>query len=195
MALMDTYQRAQDSLAAVLEAVPGDRWDTPSACSEWTVRDVAGHLVWGQLQLRAWATGEPDPSPAGAPGTPDPATMTGDDPVATWQAARAACDPVLTEQALARTTTITGMGEVPVAAVVALLVTDITTHAWDIAHGLGMPLELDRELVAFSFDWARANMVRQPGFFGPELTPPADADEQTRLLAYLGRAAWQPAPA
>jgi hypothetical protein len=34
-----------------------------------------------------------------------------------------------------------------------------------------------------------------PGFFGPELTPPPDADEQTRWLAYLGRAAWQPVAA
>ncbi len=27
------------------------------------------------------------------------------------------------------------------------------------------------------------------GFFGPELTPPTDVDEQTRMLAFLGRAA------
>jgi uncharacterized protein (TIGR03086 family) len=191
MALMDTYRRAQDQVASVLEAVPADRWATPSACTEWTVGDVAGHLVWGQQQLRAWATGEPDPSPAGAPGAPHPATMAGQDPLAAWRAARAECEPTLTDDALARTTTITGMGEVPVAAVVALLVTDTTTHAWDIAAGLAMPLSLAQDLVTFSFDWARANTVRQPGFFGPELTPPAGADEQTRMLAYLGRAAWQ----
>lgn len=188
-ALMDTYRLAKDDLAAVLAAVPPDRWDAPSACAEWTVRDVAGHLVWGQHQLRAWATGGPDPAPTGAPGMPNPATMAGDDPFATWQAARAACDPTLTDAALARTTTITGMGEVPVAAVVALLVTDVTTHTWDVADGLDMPIKLDPGLVAFAFEWARANVVRRPGFFGPELSPPAGADEQTRLLAYLGRAA------
>lgn len=31
--------------------------------------------------------------------------------------------------------------------------------------------------------------------FEPELTVPAEADEQTRMLAFLGRAAWQPVPA
>jgi uncharacterized protein (TIGR03086 family) len=188
MALMDTYRRAQDELTAVLDAVPADRWTTPSACTEWTVGDVAGHLIWGQHQLRAWATGSPDPAGDGAPGSANPATLTGQDPAATWRAARAECSAVLTPDALARTTTITGMGEVPVAAVVALLVTDTTAHAWDIAHGLGMPLSLAPELVTFAHDWAHTNVVRRPGFFGPELTPPDDADEQTRMLAFLGRA-------
>jgi hypothetical protein len=31
--------------------------------------------------------------------------------------------------------------------------------------------------------------MRGPGAFGPELTPPPGADEQTKLLAFLGREA------
>jgi hypothetical protein len=31
--------------------------------------------------------------------------------------------------------------------------------------------------------------IRQPGVFGPKLAPPADADEQTQLLYFLGRQA------
>jgi hypothetical protein len=31
--------------------------------------------------------------------------------------------------------------------------------------------------------------MRGPGAFGPELEAPEDADEQTRLLAFLGRRA------
>lgn len=191
---MATYRLAQDGLDAVLAAVPSDRWDTPSACAEWTVRDVAGHLIWGQHQMRAWATGEEYAQGAGAPGAPHPAEMAGDDPVATWRAARAASVPTLTDEALARMTTIPGLGEVPLIAVLNLLTTDTTTHSWDIAHGIGMDLHLQQALVTQAFDWARANMVRRPGFFGPELTPPDAADEQTRMLAYLGRAAWQPVP-
>ena len=192
---MATYLLAQDGLDAVLAAVPADRWDTPSACAEWTVRDVAGHLIWGQHQMRAWATGEEYTQTAGAPGSPHPAEMAGDDPVATWRAARAASVPTLTDAALGSTTTIPGMGEVPLVAVLNLLITDTTTHSWDIAHGVGMALELQPVLVTHAFDWARANVVRRPGFFGPELTAPDAADEQTRMLAYLGRAAWQPVPA
>jgi uncharacterized protein (TIGR03086 family) len=118
--------------------------------------------------------------------------MAGDDPVATWCAARAASVATLTDDALDRRITLIGLGEVPLAAVVPLMITDQVTHTWDIGHPLGLDVRLDPALVSVSFEWARANVVRRPGFFGPELTPPADADEQTRMLAYLGRAAWQP---
>lgn len=195
MDTMEQYRLAQDGFDAMLATVPADRWDRPSACADWTVRDVAGHVIWGQHQIRAWATGAADPDHAGAPGAPHPAVMAGDDPLATWRAARAEALPVLTEEALTRTTSITGLGEVSLAELLTLLVTDTVAHTWDIGHAFGTPVELDPRLVAVAFDWARANMVRRPGYFGPELTPPADADEQTRMLAFLGRAAWQPVPA
>jgi uncharacterized protein (TIGR03086 family) len=195
MDTMESYRRAQDGFDAVLAAVPADQWDVPSACAEWTVRDVAGHVIWGQHQMRAWATGADYTERAGAPGSPHPAVLAGVDPVAAWRTARAATLAALTEEALARTTSIVGIGDVPLAAVVTLLITDHVAHAWDIGHALGMDVRLDPALVPIAFDWARANAVRRPGFFGPELTAPADADEQTRMLAYLGRAAWQPVPA
>jgi uncharacterized protein (TIGR03086 family) len=186
---MEQYRLAQDGFDEVVAAVPADRWDAPSACAEWTVRDVAGHVVWGQHQMRAWATGGEDPERTGAPGAPHPGVLAGPDPVATWRAARALSVPALTPEALARPTSITGIGEVPLAAVVPLLLTDTVVHTWDIGHALGMDVELGPELVGLAFDWGRAHVVRRPGFFGPELVPPADADEQTRMLAYLGRAA------
>lgn len=166
-----------------------DDWDTLSTCPGWTVRDVAGHLVWGQLQLAAWASGGADPSPAGAPGTPNPAVIAGDDPVAAWKLARAAVDAVLTEEALTRLVSLPGMGDVPVAGIMSLLVCDMTTHTWDIGHALGYPVRLPAPLVKASHEWALAHLVRRPGFFGPELTPSPDADDQTRMLAFLGRAA------
>ncbi|HEX2133476.1 MAG TPA: TIGR03086 family metal-binding protein [Actinophytocola sp.] len=195
MELLEQYRLAQDGFDAVVAAVPADRWDAPSACAEWTVRDVVGHVIWGQHQLRAWATGSADPEPTGAPGSSCPGVLAGTDPVATWRDARARSVPALTPAALARITSITGIGEVPVSMVVTLLLTDTVAHTWDVGHALGARVELDPVLVGVAFDWARANMVRAPGYFGPELTPPTDADEQTRMLAYLGRAAWQPVSA
>jgi hypothetical protein len=35
----------------------------------------------------------------------------------------------------------------------------------------------------------RQQIIRRPGGIGPELTAPPGADEQTRFLAFLGRAA------
>ena len=195
MTTMDTYRRAQDTFDTVLAAVPGDRWDTPSRCTEWTVRDVAGHVIWGQEQLRHWATGQDYPVDTGAPGAPHPAEMAGDNPVATWRTARERSVATLTDEALGRMISLPGLGEIPVQAMVVAFATDQLAHAWDIGHALGITVRLDPELVAGSFAWARQRILRAPGFFGPELTPPADADEQTRWLAFLGRAAWQPVTA
>jgi uncharacterized protein (TIGR03086 family) len=189
---MAAYRRALDGVEAMLAAVPAERWAAPSACTDWTIRDVAGHLVWGQLQLRAWAIGEPPVTAAGAPGSPHPGALTGDDPVATWRAARTESSTSLTPEALGRTTTIVGLGEVPLPAVLTLLTTDLVVHTWDIGHGLGADVRLEPDLVTSAFEWGRAHVVRRPGFFGPELTAPVDADEQTRMLAYLGRAPWVP---
>lgn len=36
-----SYQRLADAFAEV----PADRWDTPTPCEGWTVRDIAGHMV------------------------------------------------------------------------------------------------------------------------------------------------------
>ncbi|MGW5715350.1 TIGR03086 family metal-binding protein [Amycolatopsis sp. NPDC003865] len=182
MDTMDLYRRAQDGFDAVLAAVRDDRWDAPSACAGWSVRDVAGHVVWGQRQLRAWASGEDYGETAGAPGAPHPAVLAGTDPVATW---RAASVRTLTEAELGRKVSLPGLGEVPVAGIVPLLITDLVAHSWDIDQDV----HLAPELVAVAFGWARANVVRRPGFFGPELEPPAGAGEQTRMLAFLGRRA------
>lgn len=187
MDVMEDYRRAQDGFDAVLAAVPAERWDQPSRCESWSVRDVAGHVVWGQRQLRAWATGQPYDTRAGAPGAPHPGTMAGEDPVTTWHEARAEARKTLTVESLRRKLTLPGIGETTVEAVVTLLVTDHLAHTWDIEHALGLGIKLDEELIPGSFAWARKNIVRVPGFFGPERVAKKD-DEQSRWLAYLGRA-------
>src|SRR2546429_7574889 len=102
MTTMESYRRAQDCFDAVLAAVSRDRWDTPARCAEWTVRDVAGQVIWGQEQMRHWATGKDYPVSTGAPGAPHPAEMAGDDPVAPWRAAREQSVAALTDDALRR---------------------------------------------------------------------------------------------
>ena len=195
MDTMESYRRAQDTLDEVLGAVPAQMWERPSACAEWTVRDVAGHVIWGQRQLLAWATGAEYTDRTGSPGASHPAPLAAADPVGRWRTARAEALAKLDAETLARTTEIPGLGEIPIAGVVTLLTTDAMAHAWDIAHACGIDVRLDAELIPDSLAWARQNAVRRPGLFGPELTPPPDADEQTKLLAFLGRASWQPVPA
>ncbi|MBM7785757.1 maleylpyruvate isomerase family mycothiol-dependent enzyme [Tenggerimyces flavus] len=188
MELLEEYRRAQAGFDAVLAAVPGDCWDEPSRCEAWSVRDVAGHVTWGQRQLQAWATGQVNEDQAGAPGAPHPGALAGADPLATWREARAAAWETLNADSLRRELTLSNLGETTVEAMVTVLVTDHLAHTWDIEHALGLGIKLDEELIPGSLAWARENIVRAPAFFGPERTP-SHHDEQSRWLAFLGRAA------
>lgn len=181
------YERAQNGFDAVLGEVGADQWDRPSTCAGWTVRDVAGHVIWGQRQVRAWALDEDYQSPTGFPGSVRPGELAGDDPVATFREARAKADELLTADVLGRMLSLPGLGNIPVIGVLELLVTDFLGHTWDIGHTVGLDVRLDPELLPGSLEWSHQHVVRQPGFFGPEVEVADDADEQTKLLAFLGR--------
>jgi uncharacterized protein (TIGR03086 family) len=188
----DRYRRAQDGFDAIVAAVPADRWDRPSHCTEWTNRDVLGHVVWGQELVRHAAAGQRYESRVGAPGAPHPAELVPGDPLAAWRSVRAAIAPMLTDIVLAREVEL-ALGRIPLAGFLDLLVTDLLAHTWDIGAAVGLPVRLDPELLPGALAWSREHEFRAPGGIGPELPVPPQADPQTRFLAFLGRDATAPA--
>lgn len=114
--------------------------------------------------------------------------MTGADPLETFRRARLTAEEALNAEALDRLARLPRLGEQPLTAIIPLLITDHLAHAWDIGHALRLDLRLDADLLEDSFAWARTNILRAPALFGPELGPASDANQQTRWLAYLGRA-------
>jgi hypothetical protein len=125
--------------------------------------------------------------------------MASGDPLEIWRTARADSVKTLTDEAIGRKVTIHGAGPTPMTVPLAAMITvwwnDQLIHTWDIGYGLGIDVRFDPELVIASSEWAHENVLRRPGFFGPELTPPSGADKQARLLAFLGRAPWKPVAA
>ncbi|MGH7910366.1 MAG: TIGR03086 family metal-binding protein [Candidatus Dormibacteraceae bacterium] len=186
-----SYRRCVEELDKALSAVSPAGWEMPTPCDGWSIRDIAGHVVWGQEQLRCWVRGDDYQGLPGGPGTAQPATIAGGAPLPRWRAARANTDQVLRDARLDQTIPLPGLGERPLTVMLEILANDALIHAWDVHHAAGDDTRLPADLVAASHLWARDNLVRMPGFFGPELTAPAGADEQTRWLAYLGRASWQ----
>ena len=67
---------------------------------------------------------------------------------------------------------------------------DVLVHTWDLARATGLdesldPAEVHRQLVAMeAFD---DSVLRDSGHYGPRVEVAADADEQTRLIAFTGR--------
>jgi len=181
---LDKYRRALDGVDAVIRAVPADKWEAASPCAEWRAVDVLGHLIWGQRMLQAWATGggsPPQPSP--------PGTLAGADPAAAWAVTRDTTLAALTPEVLDRTVATRNVGQIRLAQFVETNVIDLLAHAWDLARATGQDVRLDPELVRERHAWARANeaAIRQPDGVSTARPAPPDADEQTALMAFLGR--------
>jgi uncharacterized protein (TIGR03086 family) len=176
----ERYRRLSRGFTDRVEAVPSERWADPSPCEGWTARDVVRHMV-ETSELFLGMVGLELPS----------APSVDDDPVAAWASARNAVQGTLDDPERASlsyegrfgpTTFEQGVGR--------FVCADLVVHTWDLARATGLDERLDPDDVhELLVDMEPMDeIMRESGAFGPKLEPPEGADEQTRLLAFLGRA-------
>ena len=177
----DRYRRLAGSVTATIEQVPPDKWDAQSPCEEWTALDVVRHLC--QVPAIFFGLiGEP------APEVP----VVEDGPLAAWTAARDATQAALDDPSIATREYdgFTGPSTFE-KGVDQFICTDLIVHRWDLARATGLDERIDAQDLAD----VRAAMepmgdnLRSPRAFGPAIEVPAGADEQTKVLAFLGRRA------
>ncbi|CAN5135958.1 maleylpyruvate isomerase family mycothiol-dependent enzyme [soil metagenome] len=177
----DRFRSLAAGFAARVEAVPEDRWSDPSPCDEWTARDVVAHVVQGPGLFFGLVDRELPPGPSVV-----------DDPAAAWAAARDSLQAGLDDPAVAQLEFEGEMGQATFEmAINRFFCTDVLIHTWDLARATGLDERLDPEVVHDVLEGIRPmdEVLRASGAFGPKLDPPDGADEQTQLLAFLGRRA------
>ena len=66
---------------------------------------------------------------------------------------------------------------------------DVLLHTWDLARATGQDESLDADEVHRMFVGMEPfdDVLRSSGHYGPRVEVPADADEQTKLIAFTGR--------
>ncbi|HET8588187.1 MAG TPA: TIGR03086 family metal-binding protein [Nakamurella sp.] len=176
----DRFRRLAAGFTRIVGSVPADRWESPSPCAGWTARDVLRHVITSQRDFvgRAGLT------------IPDgPAVQ--DDPRAAWGHVRDEVQRILDDPELARTEYQGFQGPASLADTLgSFFSVDLVVHGWDIAHATGVDDRIPQEDIRFvrSFGDGMGDMMRSSGAFGPELPAPEGADDQQRLLAFLGRA-------
>jgi uncharacterized protein (TIGR03086 family) len=173
------YRTLADAFEQRIHDVPPEQWSNQTPCTEWTVRDLVGHVVGTHGMMLGFIGRGLSSAPT-----------VEDDPVAAFKAARTDMETVLDDPELARTEYDGLLGRTNISATVdRFLGLDLVVHGWDLARATGQdehiePREVERV-------WADVqdlgDNLRQSEVCGPAVEIGDDASAQDRLLAYLGR--------
>jgi uncharacterized protein (TIGR03086 family) len=167
------------AFAVKLAGVGAGRWDDPTPCTEWSVRDLVGHVV----AMHEVHLVQVDRRPLARPGVDR-------DPLGAFVVIRDQVQADLEDPARADKMYTHRFGRWTFAEGIDRSVcTELIVHGWDLARATGQddridPVEIQQvraSLTTFGDDVVRSMVA------GPAVAVGPDADEQTRLLAYLGR--------
>ncbi|GGY52802.1 TIGR03086 family metal-binding protein [Streptomyces tanashiensis] len=169
----------------VARAVTPEQLGTPSVCADWTVRELANHLVLYSahgLEHRALRTKLPEET-TGRDFTAEP----------DWAEAYAA----QLDRALAAWErpgvwdgeVDTGYVTMPATTIASLLVKELALHGWDLARSTGQEFTVPEDTAAFVLGVVEehAEVYRQYEGFAAVVDVPDDAPAFVRALAISGR--------
>jgi uncharacterized protein (TIGR03086 family) len=181
--IIELHRRSVNSFDERVHSVTD--WNAPSACSDWSVKDLVNHIVYENKwtpDLLAGKTLE-------EVGDRYEGDLVGKDPLAAWHdSAGAAVGAVQGVTDLDQPVNVS-WGQIPAREYIGQLFLDHLIHGWDLAKGTGGDTELDPELVEACWEIAKSqeDLIRGSGVFGDQQQVPDDAPTQTKLLALLGR--------
>lgn len=179
--IADRYRRVAGRFTQRAHEVTPDAWDNPAPCEGWVARDVVRHMVeWMPSFL----------TDAGGPALPSGPSVD-DDPAGAWTTMSDGIQALLEDPAVAQSELhhphvgTHAVGD----AIGMFFIGDIVVHTWDLARAAGLDETLDPDEVhALLVEMEPIDeMLRSSGHYGPRVDVPADADEQTRLIAFTGR--------
>jgi uncharacterized protein (TIGR03086 family) len=197
---MDSADHLSRSIDLAVTAIKGAslaRYDDPSPCSDYSVREVVNHLAFGFLLAHRSATRQAwDSSWTAADRTP---YLQGH-PESEWAQActeeAAAAAQAWAAPAAWEGESHMGGSAMPATMIGSIMTSEFVVHAWDLAVATGQPFHVPSGLdqVVLEGVESMAPMGREGGWFGAEVTVAADAPVFERALAASGRDPhWAPA--
>ncbi|MBL8159218.1 TIGR03086 family protein [Candidatus Saccharibacteria bacterium] len=180
----DLFMKCLAGATAAVQQVSPDEFEKPTPDTEWTVRDLAGHLLY---EL-AWVADIVNGKTMEEVGTQYDGDLIAGRLQDNWQltADRAT---VAVEAADLEGTAHLSYGTVTVRDYLEQIAADLLIHAWDLSTALGQPLQFENEVAQYVYDYTlpRQDDLKQSGLFAEAVQVPDDAELQTKLLALYGR--------
>jgi uncharacterized protein (TIGR03086 family) len=178
-AQLDKLTSADATLAVcqhVLRGLTEADLDTPTPCSEFTVRQLVDHLVDSLTGLGAMAGGTVEVDATGAP------------EVRVADAAQQALE-AWNRRGLEGSVTV-GPNEMPADLAANILSLEFLIHAWDLAEATGQKVAVSEQVTEYVLQLAErviTPQAREGGAFAPAVEVGPDAHVLERLIAYSGR--------
>ena len=166
----DQLAKALDQAGQALDTVSDDNLDNPTPCSDWTVRQLAGHLAMAPARFAQMGRGE-DVDWAADPGIAD----------GEWvQTFRSSADDYLAQ---ARELPEDKQGAL------GFSTAEFAVHSWDLVQGTGADVTLDDSVAETALASMRQGLTdeNRKGVFGGEVEVGDDAGAYERLVAFAGR--------
>jgi uncharacterized protein (TIGR03086 family) len=179
--ISERYRRVAGQLTLLAASVPDHAWNNPAPCDGWVARDVVRHLVeWIPPFLSSGAAVDLPRGPS-----------VDDDPAAAWKVISDGIQGVLDDPATASSEfSHDKAGHHRLDDAISMFILgDVLIHTWDLARATGGDETLDADEVHAMFAGIEPydEMLRSSGHYGPRVAVPDDADEQTKLIAFVGR--------
>ncbi len=179
------YTKALYAFDHVMKLTNERTWARKAPFPGWTGQDIYVHVMDQVKQVHSQVTVGKNPKGS---------LKLGADPYGAWSKLRDQTLEVLDRpgalQQVANEPFGAEFGSFPIDAFIGFMVAELVPHSWDLARTAKVDDRLDSGLCTAALAaWKTlpSEVLRGPGFFGPEIKAPKGADPQTRLLSFVGR--------
>ena len=187
---VDLYQQAIARTKEVVAQVKQEQLDDTTPCAEWNVHALINHLIGGAELASAGLLGNLSTlTPGNAQSSYISETSAGKLSQAYQIESVGVLDAAAQPGALGRVIP-TPFGDMPMAQFLMGTALDQLVHTWDLAKATGQDVSLSPSVVEAAFPVLTsgfADMGRQGGLVGPEVTVADNASLQEKMIAYMGR--------
>lgn len=161
------FNQIQTTLHQLAANVELKDYKNSTPCSKWDVRDLLNHIVSELAWMPELAVGKT----VAEVGDKYDGDLIGNEPHKCWEQASQKAQVAVSEPGYPTRTIHLSYGDKTGEYYLREMTIDQTIHAWDLAQGLGLRLEISQDLAEFCYDHLKpqAEAWRQSGEFGPLL--------------------------